>query len=647
MTKLKKSAIAGKKILLSAKSARSYKFTYSLSRQKNRQKFRLLGNNLSTKRPAAAVAGAMSNSINSLDLNNYQWPRPNHDDPGDGMKTAIDSQMITEEFEASLSAQQHETSQLLNSGKTKRPRTDDHQQNSEDGTQSNQSATAGMNASSNSFSEVLPELGKINDSNKQTPMSSNKSSGATPKGSPPNTETQPPLRPTKYPDTNEGPFEVFIENEKGAERKGVHPTTVGRLLSTNFKGFISSIRSAGANKVKVILSNREKANALITSNLLKINKYRASIPASRLSRQALIRGVPLDLPIDEITSEIKVNEPSIASARRLSRKVIVTKEGKSTAEYKPTGTILLTFESQSAPTSVKIYYTSYITETYVSPVKMCFKCLRFGHLRQHCRGEELCLTCDQKKSSHTAENPCCHNQENPMCANCRGAHSITDRRCPEFQYQQKIHHLAAEANITLGEATEHLLISYPPTHSSRHFRKNSEKFSNKDKIPEALNNKTSFPHLTDNTANINSTPPHYSAPTTVSYSGITNTSLSTPPQSVQKRVFPASKSQIPPQHRESLINPNGRIPNMEFSQFSRLPNSNSNSNSSSADSSTQVHHFTHAVNDMPQEYMQKLFSIFLSIVLPEIRKQPATPLTKIPGLITELFRTNQSLSWAI
>ncbi|GFS13301.1 RNA-directed DNA polymerase from mobile element jockey [Elysia marginata] len=96
-------------------------------------------------------------------------------------------------------------------------------------------------------------------------------------------------------------------------------------------------------------------------------------------------------------------------------------------EMIPTYTFILTFDSPTPPTQVKAGYVKLNVRPYVPTPMRCYKCHKFGHGREKCRGQDpICGKCG--KVGHAADS--CKND--PHCVNCRGDHAASDRVCPKY-----------------------------------------------------------------------------------------------------------------------------------------------------------------------------------------------------------------------
>ena len=126
-------------------------------------------------------------------------------------------------------------------------------------------------------------------------------------------------------------------------------------------------------------------------------------------------------------------------------------------ELVPTNTIFLTFCTPTLPQSIKVGYLNVRVTLYVPSPLRCFKCQKFGHVRDRCPGEEACGTCAQAAHEGPCQNPAC-------CVNCGAAHASSSRNCPTWKTEEAIQRVKTEKKISFFEARR-LVLSSVPTQS--------------------------------------------------------------------------------------------------------------------------------------------------------------------------------------
>ena len=83
-----------------------------------------------------------------------------------------------------------------------------------------------------------------------------------------------------------------------------------------------------------------------------------------------------------------------------------------------THTYILAFEKPSIPKEIRIGYTIERVEQYIPAPLQFFRCQKFGHHKEICRGRQVCGKCGERDPDHY-ENEC----KNITCANCHEEHS--------------------------------------------------------------------------------------------------------------------------------------------------------------------------------------------------------------------------------
>ncbi|KAF0304334.1 Vacuolar protein sorting-associated protein 35 [Amphibalanus amphitrite] len=141
----------------------------------------------------------------------------------------------------------------------------------------------------------------------------------------------------------------------------------------------------------------------------------------------------------------------VTAARR-----IMTKRGTVS-----TNNIILTFDSTDLPSEIRVGYVKVRVRPFVPAPMRCFRCQRFGHTKDNCRGRPTCSKCASQ--DHTDET--C-DSETPRCVNCgegQTPHSAYDRSCPAYVKEKEIMTIKATRNLSFKEAREVYNQSHPKT----------------------------------------------------------------------------------------------------------------------------------------------------------------------------------------
>lgn len=258
---------------------------------------------------------------------------------------------------------------------------------------------------------------------------------------------------SQYEHTDTAPYVVHIQKVSSTPNDNVslHPVSFGRFLKNNtFRNIINgSLKKIGRNRLSLSFSDYTDANVFINDTRLTSNNFKVFIPSFLISRVGLIRGVPIDWSPEEIISNINVplGCGNIIKVRRLNHKVTVNDN----VTWKPTETVVLTFDGQVLPKRVYMCYTSLPVELYIYPTIQCYKCCRYGHTKVNCRSNPRCYKCGK---DHFGENCSADDDYAVICCLCKGSHFATSKTCPEHLRQRNIKLHMAQSCVSYAEASK-------------------------------------------------------------------------------------------------------------------------------------------------------------------------------------------------
>ncbi|XP_071577368.1 uncharacterized protein [Temnothorax nylanderi] len=111
-----------------------------------------------------------------------------------------------------------------------------------------------------------------------------------------------------------------------------------------------------------------------------------------------------------------------------------------------TGNLIITFNGDTVRKKLDLFgrSTAIKIRPYISAVKQCFKCFRYGHIKSACKSEEKCIICGE-----TAHGNC--TKEN-KCRNCGGKHRSTFRGCKIYEMNKNINWTMGYSNVSRREA---------------------------------------------------------------------------------------------------------------------------------------------------------------------------------------------------
>ncbi|GFX07130.1 putative RNA-directed DNA polymerase from transposon BS [Trichonephila clavipes] len=189
----------------------------------------------------------------------------------------------------------------------------------------------------------------------------------------------------------------------------------------------------------------------------------------------------------------------------------------------PTKHLILTFNSPQLPSNIKAGYLNCKLRPYIPNPLRCFKCQRFGHSQNSCRGQLTCSRCAAVGHSSTD----CTLE--PKCINCSQPHTADSKLCPKWKTEKQIQEIKTNRNITYVEARK--LIVPQTSHTYAQAAKSS--------------NKTSSTQTDENITKIKCPPLELLQP--LSSTTRTNVSISTPDvstssSSTQAQLLPSTSS---------------------------------------------------------------------------------------------------------
>lgn len=255
----------------------------------------------------------------------------------------------------------------------------------------------------------------------------------------------------RYTENDCGPFVVHVSRSEPdlAAGSAIRAIKFGQLMYKNgIKNIVKDgVKSVGRNRISVEFNSGSAANDFSCSNFLSSHKFTATIPTYNVTRMGLIRGVPVDLSLDEFIENLELPEKcgKVLKARRLNKKNI----NNGNVSWTPTQTVVLTFSGQVLPEKVYSFHTAILVQTYQLPTIQCFSCCRFGHVKSLCRSKPRCYRCAQE---HTGDS-CDILEEASTCLHCSGTHFATSSVCPEQLRQRQIKSVMSQESISYFEAS--------------------------------------------------------------------------------------------------------------------------------------------------------------------------------------------------
>lgn len=256
----------------------------------------------------------------------------------------------------------------------------------------------------------------------------------------------------QYVSTDLSPYLIHVQRTETSPNDGtyLHPITFGNFLKKNsFKNIIpGSVKRIGRNRCTVSFSTIQDANGFVNDNKLKDFKMRAFIPTFNVTRLGIVRGVPAEWTPEEIKENVTVpiGCGQIIKIRRLNYKVYID----GSVIWKPSQSVVFTFDGQVLPKRVYICYNALPVELYTYPTIQCYNCCRYGHTKLNCRSRPRCFKCSQEHKGET----CNIDESCAVCLMCSGHHYATNKICPEFNRQREIKLSMSHSCISYNEASK-------------------------------------------------------------------------------------------------------------------------------------------------------------------------------------------------
>ncbi|XP_064461589.1 uncharacterized protein LOC135371469 [Ornithodoros turicata] len=191
------------------------------------------------------------------------------------------------------------------------------------------------------------------------------------------------------------------------------------------------------------VQSRQQSSALLS--LKQIGDILVLVTAHRTLNT--VRGVISSeelLQCSETEIEEGLKDQGVISAKRIS----IRRDNKET----PTRHVILSFQLHTLPTEIKAGYVNCHVRPYIPNPRRCFKCQRFVHHSQVCRGRLICSKCAGDGNDHNPES--CKNTF--RCVNCEGHHPSYSRSCPRFSDEKEILKIKTVQQLTYKAAKTQL-----------------------------------------------------------------------------------------------------------------------------------------------------------------------------------------------
>ncbi|XP_029715099.1 uncharacterized protein LOC109426503 [Aedes albopictus] len=142
---------------------------------------------------------------------------------------------------------------------------------------------------------------------------------------------------------------------------------------------------------------------------------------------------------EEIVDELRSQH--VTAVQRVKRR---NRKG----DFEDSGVFILTFNLGNIPNSIDAGFHCCKIKQYIPPPLRCMNCLKFGHKRTVCKGNQICASCANLYHDKTQ----C--QQSLKCVVCRGDHHALSKDCPVYQDELEIQRMKITEKITYREARQ-------------------------------------------------------------------------------------------------------------------------------------------------------------------------------------------------
>jgi len=177
-----------------------------------------------------------------------------------------------------------------------------------------------------------------------------------------------------------------------------------------------------------------QANLLKKCKNYEKKQIRVKIIEHRVEKKAMLFGVPVSIPTDDIRKFSSIIEKAVR----------YPKQGL------PSETVCITFEKSvvDIPDQIYLGYLKFRCHEYVPQPRRCFKCQRYGHVSVSCNATRRCAKCGEDHGY----DECQQGQEQLKCCNCGENHSAAYKGCKEYHKAKEVVEVKIDKKISYAQA---------------------------------------------------------------------------------------------------------------------------------------------------------------------------------------------------
>ena len=231
-------------------------------------------------------------------------------------------------------------------------------------------------------------------------------------------------------------FLIIHSTDTNNSLNKLSPFVVNKTI-VGLAGEAKTVKKLRSGDLLVEVTRKAHATNLLKTNIFHNIPVLVSPHRSLNTKKGVMRCRDLE---DETEENIKeeLKDQGVIEVYRIK----VNRNGSLT----PTNTYILTFNTTTLPTSLKVGYLNIKVDLFIQNPLRCFRCQRFGHHKNNCTAEPSCVQCGQQ--GH--EGPQC--TSTALCVNCKGTHPANSKDCTKWKTEKNIQKIKATNNISYPEA---------------------------------------------------------------------------------------------------------------------------------------------------------------------------------------------------
>lgn len=227
-----------------------------------------------------------------------------------------------------------------------------------------------------------------------------------------------------------------ITSKSTTPMQDISPFPIAKAIKECISGDYDA-RKMNSGDLLIEVRNEQQSNNIRKLN--KIGDHEVSVTPHRSLNHA--KGVISDNDLVKCT-DAEITEALADQGVLSAHNLMIRREGKEIR----TRHVVLTFASTTLPSAVHAAYLHLKVRPYVPNPRRCFRCQRYGHGSQACRGKATCVKCGL--TDHIDDE--CTNEL--RCINCEGPHAAYSRTCPVWKKEKQVNTLKVQDNISYAEA---------------------------------------------------------------------------------------------------------------------------------------------------------------------------------------------------